>query len=104
MFRRDQHEKSVSRRDILAGTATFCAAAVLVRSRTASAAATVRKVRKEAVSYMAAPLGRKPCSECANFIPGPNAAKEGTCAVVAGTISRGGHCILWSPRKPGGCA
>ncbi len=79
-------------------------APVLLLSPSARAAA---KASKASVGYQDKPLGTRndygklghvqDCSNCSSFIPGPSAKQNGTCKVVAGSISPRGWCVLYTP-------
>jgi hypothetical protein len=50
--------------------------------------------------YQTKPNGSKKCSGCTFYIPGsPAATANGSCKIVAGTISPNGYCIAYSPKS-----
>jgi hypothetical protein len=53
-------------------------------------------VSKDSVSYQTTPSDGSQCSQCKNFVPGA-AGADGTCKVVAGSISPTGYCLAFSP-------
>jgi len=60
------------------------------------------RLAKEAVRYTdsgAAP--GKDCDDCSQFVAGRGPTDAGTCKIVAGAISPHGHCIAFSPKRPG---
>lgn len=57
------------------------------------------KGSKSQFKYQDKPNGNKKCSGCALFIPGKTASANGTCKVVAGSISPNGYCIAYSPKS-----
>ncbi len=110
MVSESDQEKGVSfsRRALLkigvAAITGLVLAPVLLLSPSARAAV---KASKVSVGYQDKPLGARndygklghvqDCSNCASFIPGPSAKKNGTCKVVAGSISPRGWCVLYTP-------
>lgn len=74
-----------SRRTVLRG---FLATGLALCLPNLSHAAT-NKLTKAQAHYQDQPKGDQKCSNCRNFIA-PNA-----CAVVEGTISPQGWCVLW---------
>ncbi|MDA8384369.1 MAG: twin-arginine translocation signal domain-containing protein [Betaproteobacteria bacterium] len=93
----EDNGKKMSRRSILKGAAALAGLSVvpgLIASRTAEAA----KVPKAAMQYRDHPNGANHCSKCIQFIPGGSPAANGTCKVVAGSISPNGWCVAFSPK------
>lgn len=72
--------------------ATVLAAGVLLKSRVAEAA----KAAKSEMGYQNKPLGKAQCSSCVHFAPGPKPSANGTCNVVAGSISPHGWCVAFT--------
>jgi hypothetical protein len=62
----------------------------------AEAAATGTKAQFKYVDH---PSGSKKCSGCSLYIANKDAKKNGTCKVVAGSISPNGYCIAYAPKK-----
>ncbi len=93
----DGFNKKVSRRSVLNGAAMLAGAAA-VPGLMASKQALAGKAPKAAMQYRDHPNGNKECSICMQFIPGKNPKANGTCKVVAGSISPHGYCIAWAPK------
>ena len=70
----------------------------LVGLLSAAALADDSKTPQSAVQYQSKPNGDKQCSKCTFFLPGETANANGTCKVVAGTISPSGYCIAYNPK------
>lgn len=68
-------------------------------ARRARAAVAYGITPKSAVAYRDSPSGGNDCSNCMHFIPGPSAAANGHCAVVAGSISPHGWCAVWTAKQ-----
>jgi hypothetical protein len=77
-----------SRRSLL----TAAAVAALAAASPASAAGVIPKT---AVGYQNEPKDGHQCSGCKLFIPGADAAANGTCKSVAGEILPNGWCKLF---------
>ena len=57
---------------------------------------------KSAVQYDEIPrMAGRDCDDCTQFVPGPGPSAPGTCRIVAGDISPHGHCIAFTPKRPG---
>jgi secreted PhoX family phosphatase len=97
---KDPMNRKMSRRSLLKGAASLAGVAVaaplVLTSIDANAAA---KVSKAAMQYRDKPNGSKQCSTCLQFIPGKSASANGTCKVVAGSISPHGYCLAWAPKS-----
>ncbi len=93
----DSSDKKVSRRSLLKGAALVAGAAA-VPGLLVTKAAQAAKVPKSAMQYRDHPNGNKECRLCMQFIPGPSAKANGTCKVVAGSISPHGYCIAFAPK------
>ena len=95
--------KAIGRRSALAASgvlATIASAAGLAMvTRYARAAVTQGVTPQSAVAYRDTPNGSNECSNCTHFIPGPSAAADGHCSVVAGTISPHGWCAVWTAKS-----
>lgn len=79
----------------VAVAAGVVATGVLLNTRQAHAA----KASKSAMMYMDKPHGKQQCSGCVQFIPGKTATADGTCQVVAGSISPHGWCVAFTPKS-----
>ncbi len=89
----------LSRRNMLKGAAAALAGiAVVPALLTSTQAEAGSKVAKAAMQYRDKPNGKKDCSNCIQFIPGKTATANGTCRVVAGSISPHGWCLAWGPK------
>ena len=64
----------------------------------AAALADDSKTSQSAVNYQTKPNGDKQCSKCTFFVPGDTANANGTCKLVAGTISPSGYCIAYNAK------
>jgi hypothetical protein len=51
------------------------------------------KMSKEQAKYQDKPNGDRQCANCGQFVAGNN-----TCKVVAGEVSPGGWCMLWTKK------
>ena len=49
--------------------------------------------------YQNTPHNGQKCSQCTFFIPASNPKANGTCKIVAGSISPNGWCTAWSAKK-----
>ncbi len=90
-------DRKITRIDLIKTLAALpAAAAVLAATSTvAEAAATGSKTQFKYVDH---PNGSKKCSNCSLYIANKNSKKNGTCKVVAGSISPNGYCIAWSAK------
>ena len=57
------------------------------------------KATKQAMQYQEQPKNGQQCDQCLHWIPGPNAAAQGTCKVVEGPIAPKGWCAAFV-KKP----
>ena len=55
-------------------------------------------VAKATAKYQDTPHGTQQCDGCMQFIPGKTASADGTCKIVAGSISPKGWCMFFSPK------
>ncbi|MDA8421589.1 MAG: twin-arginine translocation signal domain-containing protein [Pseudomonadota bacterium] len=94
----DTFDKKVSRRSLLKGAALLAGVAA-VPGLMASKEALAGKAPKAAMQYRDHPNGNKECKICMQFIPGKSPTANGTCNVVAGSISPHGYCIAWAPKS-----
>lgn len=92
----DNERKVLSRRAVLKGAAVLAGLATvpLVQVRDAEA-----KVPKAAMKYQDHPNGKNDCTKCMQFIPGKSPTADGTCKVVAGSISPHGWCVAFTPKS-----
>ena len=51
------------------------------------------KMSKDQAKYQDKPHGEQQCANCVQFV-----AENNTCKVVAGTVSPGGWCMLWTKK------
>lgn len=93
----DRHNHHFSRRAVLK-SAALLAAAVATASGAAETLAQ-GKASKASMQYRDSPNGKQECSNCLQFIPGKTPQAEGSCKVVAGTISPHGWCIAYTPKS-----
>ncbi|MGA7802158.1 MAG: twin-arginine translocation signal domain-containing protein [Gammaproteobacteria bacterium] len=94
----DFQDKKLSRRSVLKGAAMLAGAAAgstLLVGNEALAA----KAPKAAMQYQDHPKGGNDCSKCMQFIPGGSPKADGTCKVVAGSISPRGYCLAFTPKS-----
>ena len=54
---------------------------------------------KAAMMYQDKPHGKQKCAGCIHFIPDKNPKANGTCNVVAGSISPLGWCVAFAPKS-----
>lgn len=89
-----------SRRELFkhgaAVAAGVVAASTLARIQPAQAAAP--KVAQATAMYQTTPHGKQQCDGCVHFIPGKTATADGTCKMVAGSISPHGWCVLFATK------
>jgi len=79
----------------VAVAATALAAGTLLRPRTVQAA----KAAKSSMMYQDKPHANQRCSGCVQFVPGSSPDANGTCRVVAGSISPNGWCVAFTPKS-----
>lgn len=97
--------KTITRRELLKGTAAVVAGLVIAPAIAMGASQTLeRKVAKASMTksesgYQNKPLGNQQCNNCAHFVPGPSPKVNGTCQIVKGSISPHGWCVLYAPKK-----
>jgi len=95
-----QSGADLSRRSMLKGAAAALAGiAVVPALLTSTQAEAGAKAPKSAMQYRDKPNGTKECSTCVQYIPGKSAKANGTCRVVAGSISPQGWCLAWGPKS-----
>lgn len=96
----DKLQRKLSRRSLLKGAASLAGMAIVVPlALTSREALAGQKASKAAMQYQDKPKAGKKCSTCMQFVPGKSASADGTCKVVAGSISPHGYCIAWSPKS-----
>ncbi len=86
--------KNFTRRQALEGMIVLPALAGLLAATTTMAEA---KGSKSQFKYQTHPKGSHKCSNCSLFIPGTTPT-NGSCKVVAGSISANGWCIAYSAK------
>jgi hypothetical protein len=86
-----------SRRLIFKKLGTLFVTSTAVSAILAACAEADTLATKDSVQYQTTPNDGDQCSKCRNFIPGSTAAADGTCKVVAGSISPTGYCLAFSP-------
>lgn len=86
----------MKRHELLARLAAVPAvgAGILGAMRAAEAA----KSSQAAMKYQNHPHGNQKCAGCRFFIKGKTATANGTCQIVAGSISPNGWCIAYAPK------
>jgi hypothetical protein len=87
-----KNDQKFSRRDVIR-IAVLAAAAPLGIAAVDPAQAA--KAAKAQMQYRDKPKGNQKCSNCLQFIPGKTAKANGTCKVVAGSISPNGWCLAY---------
>ncbi len=85
----------VNRKEALRSLIVLPAIAGLMLSAEGAADA---KSTKKSVKYQNHPNGTQRCSGCSLFIPPAAHSGDGSCRVVAGSISPNGWCTAFSPR------
>lgn len=91
----DHHsQKPLTRQEVLKTLVVLPALAAGLAATTAVADA---KGTKAAFKYQDKPSGSHDCENCKLFIPGKTKSADGTCKVVAGSISPKGWCIAYTP-------
>jgi len=86
----------LSRRNFLSGVVVLPALAGLVLTQTATAEA---KGSQAQFKYQNTPKNGQKCSQCKFFIKGSSATANGSCSLVAGTISPNGWCIAYAKKS-----
>jgi hypothetical protein len=86
----------MTRRTFVANAVVLPALAGLLLAGTAGADA---KSSQASFKYQKTPNNGHKCSQCALFIPGSSASANGTCKVVAGSISPNGWCTAWTKKS-----
>lgn len=84
-----RHRDSISRREALGGIILLPALAGFIASTQTVADA---KVSQSVEHYRNKPNGSQKCSGCRFYQPGHPASANGTCSIVAGSISPNGWC------------
>lgn len=87
--------KGLSRRSFLSGVVVLPALAGLVLTQTATAEA---KGSQAQFKYQKTPNNGKNCSQCKFFVKGSSPTANGSCSLVAGTISPNGWCIAYAKK------
>jgi hypothetical protein len=85
----------LSRRNFLSGAVVLPALAGLTLAQTATAEA---KGSQAQFKYQKTPSNGKKCSQCKFFLKGSSATANGSCTLVAGTISPNGWCIAYAKK------
>jgi hypothetical protein len=85
--------KDLNRRNFLSGVVVLPALAALALTQTTAAEA---KGTQAAFKYQGSPKNGQKCSQCKFFIKGSSATANGSCKLVAGTISPNGWCIAYA--------
>lgn len=65
----------------------------LLKTQQAKAA----KASKSAMMYQDKPHGNQDCAHCVHYVPGSSPKADGTCTIVAGSISPHGWCVAFAP-------
>jgi hypothetical protein len=86
----------MTRRSFVANAVVLPALAGLLLSETTSAQA---KGSQAQFKYQTTPKNGQQCSHCTFFIPGSSSTANGTCKIVAGTISPHGWCTAYSKKS-----
>lgn len=98
MTRESDNRYEPSRREVFK-TGVFAAAGVAAAySAFAVRRAHAAQVPKTTAMYQDKPRGKQSCASCIHFVPGKTASANGTCKVVAGSISPTGWCVLYAPK------
>ncbi|MGC9991205.1 MAG: high-potential iron-sulfur protein [Candidatus Cybelea sp.] len=84
-----------SRRNFLSGIVVLPALAGLALAQTTEAEA---KGTQAAFKYQGTPKNGQKCSLCKFFVKGSSATANGSCSLVAGTISPNGWCIAYAKK------
>jgi hypothetical protein len=90
-----KEEKMPRRQFLKIGSVALATIPVLVVS--GQAGASTNAALRAALKYQGKPEGDKRCSNCLQFVPGPNAKALGTCKAIQGDteISPQGYCTAW---------
>jgi hypothetical protein len=89
-------DNSMTRKEALRGLIILPALAGLASAGVADAAATGSKTQ---FKYQSTPNNGKKCSQCTFFIKGSSSTANGTCKIVAGSISPNGWCTAFSAKS-----
>ena len=65
----------------------------------ARGAAAQGKASKQSMQYQDQPKNGQQCDQCMHWVPGANAAAQGTCKVVDGPISPKGWCVAYVKKQ-----
>jgi hypothetical protein len=90
-----ESSKELSRGRFLSGVVVLPALAGLVLTQTSEAEA---KGSQAQFKYQKTPSNGKMCSQCKFFVKGSSATANGSCTLVAGTISPNGWCIAYAKK------
>ncbi|HVC48732.1 MAG TPA: high-potential iron-sulfur protein [Burkholderiales bacterium] len=90
-------DKKISRRSFLKGAMFLAAGTAIPLAAFSRNALADAKVSKAAMHYQDTPNGSAHCSTCIQYIPGSGGG-NGTCKVVAGSISPNGWCLAYAPK------
>ena len=90
----DPSRRDLFRQGVAAATGVV-AAGTFLRAQPARAA----KVAQAVAQYQDKPHDHPQCDLCVHFIPGASPTANGTCQLVAGSISPKGWCILFAAKK-----
>lgn len=85
----------LTRREALGGLVVLPALAGLLASATSIADA---KVTQASVKYQSHPKGTQKCVGCRFFHAGKSPTANGTCTIVAGSISPNGWCTAYTAK------
>lgn len=99
MTKNSDEQRNPSRREVFKTGVLVAAGAVATCSILATEQAHAAPVPKATAMYQDKPHGKQICSGCIHFIPGSSATANGTCKVVAGSISPNGWCVLYAPKS-----
>lgn len=86
----------MTRRTFVANAVVLPALAGLLLAETTNAQALGSQAQ---FKYQTSPKNGQKCSQCTFFIPGSSAKANGTCKIVAGSISPNGWCTAFSAKK-----
>lgn len=86
----------LTRRAFLDGICVLPALATATRMARADGS----KATQAAMHYQTTPNGSAHCAACRFFIPGGDATSNGTCKIVAGSISPNGYCVAFTAVSP----
>jgi len=88
-------ESGISRRSFVAGVVMLPALAGLLLAETTPAQA---KGTQAQFKYQNSPKNGQKCSGCRFFVPGKSSTANGSCQIVAGTISPNGWCTAYAAK------